>query len=84
MKKCNCSVGIKVLGDGCEVCNPDMAKEIEEQNRRDEIDELKKQFNELYKIAWKVSNDDSIYIGTNQNLIDLYGLVHKINKKEKK
>jgi len=33
---CKCkTLQNKMLGDGCEICNPEMAKEIEEENAKD-------------------------------------------------
>lgn len=32
---CHCTFSKKILGDGCEICNPEMAREIAEENERD-------------------------------------------------
>lgn len=37
---CNCSYRTKVLGDGCSVCNPELAKQIEIDNQQEQIKEL--------------------------------------------
>ena len=33
--ECKCSMRIKVIGDGCSVCNPEMAQQIEDDNAFD-------------------------------------------------
>ena len=30
--ECNCSMRTQLVGDGCEVCNPEMAAEIQQEN----------------------------------------------------
>lgn len=35
---CKCSMTIKLLGDGCSVCNPEMAARIAENNKRNDDD----------------------------------------------
>jgi len=33
--ECTCSLSIKLAGDGCSICNPELAAEIAEDNRKD-------------------------------------------------
>lgn len=33
--QCKCSMAIKILGDGCEVCNPELAEEIRAENAQE-------------------------------------------------
>ena len=35
-KVCGCSMRIRLVGDGCSKCNPEMAQQIEEDNAFDE------------------------------------------------
>ena len=37
-KICKCSLRTRVIGDGCEVCNPKLAAEIKEDNQQEEKD----------------------------------------------
>ena len=37
MSECKCSMRVKIVGDGCQVCNPSMHIEmLEEDNRSEE------------------------------------------------
>ena len=48
---CKCkTMSEKILGDGCDECNPQMALEIDNDNLRDEIAELEA-VNEILKDA---------------------------------
>ena len=35
MLKCKCNIRKKLVGDGCQICNPEMAKQVEEENKMD-------------------------------------------------
>jgi len=34
--ECNCTLRGQLLGDGCDVCNPEFAKRFEEENQDEE------------------------------------------------
>lgn len=36
--KCNCSLRGQLVGDGCSVCNPEMARRIAQENKLDAMD----------------------------------------------
>jgi len=36
--KCRCSMVGSILGDGCSICNPEMAREIERENAAESDD----------------------------------------------
>ena len=36
LNNCKCTMTQSLLGDGCTICNPEMAKEIEENNALDD------------------------------------------------
>ena len=36
MKPCRCTFAQKLAGDGCEICNPERAKELSEEGDDDE------------------------------------------------
>lgn len=56
MNKCRCSLRVKLIGDGCKVCNPEMAREIEEENNAENRREISEAFSMgldyLHDWAW--------------------------------
>ena len=40
MVKCNCSLRIRLVGDGCSICNPSLFKEMKAEFRRELISEI--------------------------------------------
>lgn len=34
-KVCECSLRTRLVGDGCEICNPELADELAKQNEQD-------------------------------------------------
>jgi hypothetical protein len=44
---CQCPLAIRLVGDGCERCNPEKAQEIKEQNYEDRISDLERENAEL-------------------------------------
>jgi hypothetical protein len=44
---CQCSLATRLVGDGCERCNPEKAQEIKEQNYEDRISDLERDITEL-------------------------------------
>ena len=44
---CQCSLATRLVGDGCERCNPEKAQEIKEQNYEDRISDLERDIAEL-------------------------------------
>lgn len=43
MKECQCSLRTRVVGDGCEVCNPELARWYDEQAAIDDAEEAAKE-----------------------------------------
>jgi hypothetical protein len=39
LKKCECSLRTRLAGDGCEICNPDLDREIDRENLCDDMEE---------------------------------------------
>jgi hypothetical protein len=51
---CQCSLATRLVGDGCERCNPEKAREIKEQNYEDRISDLERELNDANEQLHKV------------------------------
>lgn len=58
MCECNCDLRTKLVGDGCSVCNPDIAKQIEENNQFDDwfnSSGYSEEYYDMFEIVWRAA-----------------------------
>ena len=59
--KCKCSMRIKLVGDGCEVCNPEYAAQFKEStiNLAKKVADMKEDNTSIEEWAERLANDIS-------------------------